>query len=260
MHHSRLAGFIIDCRTDDLQRAADFWSKALGMPPKAQQDATQPIYVNLESDARDLHIEVQQVEHESRLHLDIESDDIEAEVARLEELGARRLAKVKNWVVMEAPTGQRFCVVRANPERIAFDGNRWEGKTSTPTKPAIPVPQGTIGTASLTVAPEHLANRLKDVILPPVLATPVMIMVMENAALNALKPYLKSGETPVGTRIDVRHLAATPVGRTVAAKATVTAVEGRRITFAVEARDGERLIGSGTHERMAVRLQNMPKE
>jgi predicted thioesterase/predicted enzyme related to lactoylglutathione lyase len=260
MHHSRLAGFIIDCRTDDLQRAADFWSKALGMPPKAQQDATQPIYVNLESDARDLHIEVQQVEHESRLHLDIESDDIEAEVARLEELGARRLAKVKNWVVMEAPTGQRFCVVRANPERIAFDGNRWEGKTSTPTKPAIPVPQGTIGTASLTVAPEHLANRLKDVILPPVLATPVMIMVMENAALNALKPYLKSGETPVGTRIDVRHLAATPVGRTVTAKATVTAVEGRRITFAVEARDGERLIGSGTHERMAVRLQNMPKE
>ena len=88
MHHSRLAGFIIDCRTDDLQRAADFWSKALGMPPKAQQDPTQPIYVNLESDARDLHIEVQQVEHESRLHLDIESDDIEAEVARLEEHGA----------------------------------------------------------------------------------------------------------------------------------------------------------------------------
>jgi fluoroacetyl-CoA thioesterase len=260
MHHSRLAGFIIDCRTDDLQGAADFWSKALGMPPKAQQDPTQPIYVNLESDARDLHIEVQQVEHESRLHLDIESDDIEAEVARLEEHGARRLAKVKSWVVMEAPTGQRFCVVRANPERIAFDGNRWEGKTSTPTKPAIPVPQGTIGTASLTVAPEHLANRLKDVILPPVLATPVMIMVMENAALNALKPYLESGETPVGTRIDVRHLAATPVGRTVAAKATVTAVEGRRITFAVEARDGELLIGSGTHERMAVRLQNMPKE
>src|SRR4029078_7812886 len=260
MHHSRLAGFIIDCRTDDLQRAADFWSKALGMPPKAQQDPTQPIYVNLESDARDLHIEGQQVENESRLHLDIESDDIEAEVARLEELGARRLAKVKNWVVIEAPTGQRVCVVRAHPERIAFDGNRWEGKTSTPTKPAIPVPQGTIGTASLTVAPEHLANRLKDVILPPVLATPVMIMVMENAALNALKPYLKSGETPVGTRIDVRHLAATPGGRTVTAKATVSAVEGRRITFAVEARDGERLIGSGTHERMAVRLQNMPKE
>jgi hypothetical protein len=65
MHHSRLAGFIIDCRTDDLQGAADFWSKALGMPPKAQQDPTQPIYVNLESDARDLHIEVQQVEHEA---------------------------------------------------------------------------------------------------------------------------------------------------------------------------------------------------
>jgi len=148
MHHSRLAGFIIDCRTDDLNGAADFWSKALGMPPKARQDATQPIYVNLESDARDLHIEVQQVEHESRLHLDIESDDIDAEVARLEKLGARRLAKVRTWVVMEAPTGQRFCVVRANPARIAIDGNRWEGEASGPVKPAIPVPQGTVGTAS----------------------------------------------------------------------------------------------------------------
>src|SRR5437867_247751 len=215
MHHSRLAGFIIDCRTDDLKSAADFWSKALGMPPKVQQDPTQPIYVNLESDARDLHIEVQQVEHESRLHLDIESDNIEAEVARLEKLGARRVANVRSWVVMEAPTGQRFCVVRANRERIAVNGNRWDGEARTATRPAIRVPQGTIGTASLTVAQEHLANRLKDVILPPVLATPVMIMVMENAALNALKPYLGSGETPVGTRIDVCHLAATPVGRTV---------------------------------------------
>ena len=122
------------------------------------------------------------------------------------------------------------------------------------------IPIGANGRFELVVRPEHLANQFKDTALPPVLATPVMIMVMENAALNALKPYLKSGETPVGTRIDVRHLAATPVGRTVTAKATVTAVEGRRITFAVEARDGERLIGSGTHERMAVRLQNMPKE
>jgi fluoroacetyl-CoA thioesterase len=261
MHHSRLAGFIIDCRTDDLKSAADFWSKALGMPPKVQQDPTQPIYVNLESDARDLHIEVQQVEHESRLHLDIESDNIEAEVARLEKLGARRLASVQSWVVMEAPTGQRFCVVRANRERIAVTGNRWGGKDiATAAKPAIAVPPGTVGTASLTVAPEHLANRLKDVILPPVLATPVMIMVMENAALNALKPYLRPGESPVGTRIDVRHLAATPVGRTVTARATVTAVEGRRITFAVEAHDGERLVGSGTHERMAVQLDRLPNE
>ena len=77
------------------------------------------------------------------------------------------------------------------------------------------IPQGTTGTAALRVLPEHLANRFKDAMLPPVLATPVMILVMENAALNALKPYLEDGESAVGTAVDVRHLAATPVGREV---------------------------------------------
>ena len=255
MHRSRLAGFIIDCRTDDLAGATTFWSEALGMPPKPQQDPTQPIYVTLEADARDLYIEVQKVAHESRVHLDIEADDIEAEVTRLEKLGARRLGQVRTWVVMEAPTGQRFCVVRGNRERIAAAGNRWgDGAEAGPAKPAIAVPVGAVGTASLTVAPEHLANRLKDVILPPVLATPVMIMLMENAALNALRPYLAAGETAVGSHVDVRHLAASPAGGTVTARATVTVVEGRRIVFAVEAHDGERLIGSGMHERVTINL------
>ncbi|MGH6930967.1 MAG: VOC family protein, partial [Dongiaceae bacterium] len=106
MHRSRLAGFIIDCRTDDLEGAVAFWSAALGMPRK-QQDPEQPNYVTLDADRRDLYLEVQQVDHESRVHLDIAADDIEAEVARLETLGAQRLAKVRTWVVMEAPTGQR---------------------------------------------------------------------------------------------------------------------------------------------------------
>ena len=256
MHRSRLAGFIIDCRTDDLEGAAAFWSRALGMRPNATQDPTQPTYVTFDAASRDLHVEVQAVDHESRVHLDIESDDIEAEVARLERLGARRLGPVKGWVVMQAPTGQRFCVVRGKPERLAATGNRWEGTgDATPPEPALKVAVGTEGTASLTVAPEHLASRLKDVILPPVLATPMMIMLMENAALNALRPCFATGETAVGTHIDVRHLAATPQGRIVTAKARVTAIEGRRIAFAVEAHDGERLIGSGTHERIVVRLE-----
>ncbi len=260
MHRSRLAGFIIDCRTDDLEGAVAFWSKALGLPPKPEQDATQPIYVTLEADHRDLYVDVQKVEHESRVHLDIEADDIEAEVARLEMLGARRLAKVRTWVVMEAPTGQRFCVVRGNRARIAVAGNRWGEETAqSPGPAAIAVPVGSVGTASLTVATEHLANRLKDVILPPVLATPVMITVMENAALNALKPYLAAGSTAVGTRIDVRHLAATPPGRMITAKAIVSEVEGRRVAFAVEARDDERQIGIGTHERMVVDLEKLSK-
>jgi fluoroacetyl-CoA thioesterase len=67
----------------------------------------------------------------------------------------------------------------------------------------------------LAVQPEHLADRFEDAILPPVLATPVMIMVMENAALNAITVYLDPGESAVGTAVNVRHIAATPVGRLV---------------------------------------------
>jgi hypothetical protein len=109
MHRSRLAGFIIDCQNADLPQATSFWSAALGMPTAA----TQGNYIALDASARDLAIEVQTVDHPSRLHLDIESDDVEAEVQRLEKLGAKRVAPVQTWVVMEAPTGQRFCVIRA---------------------------------------------------------------------------------------------------------------------------------------------------
>jgi fluoroacetyl-CoA thioesterase len=100
--------------------------------------------------------------------------------------------------------------------------------------------------------PEHLANRFKDVTLPPVLATPVMIMAMENAALNALKPYLGERYSAVGTRVEVSHLAATPVGRQITAEAQVTKVDGRRVEFKIEARDGVEAIGAGTHERMVI--------
>jgi fluoroacetyl-CoA thioesterase len=115
-----------------------------------------------------------------------------------------------------------------------------------------PIPIGAKGTFSLVVTVDHLANRFKDATLPPVLSTPVMIMVMENAALNAIKPYLEPGETAVGTRVDVRHLAATPAGRQVTGEAEVTRVEGRRIEFSVRAADANEEIGVGTHERMVV--------
>ena len=110
MHHSRLSGFIIDCQDADPHAAATFWSGALGMETLGVDGNG---YVRLDASARDLVIEVQNVTHPSRLHLDIESDDLEAEVARLEALGARRVGPVKTWFVLEAPTGQRFCVVRA---------------------------------------------------------------------------------------------------------------------------------------------------
>ena len=116
------------------------------------------------------------------------------------------------------------------------------------------IPVGSKGSFSLVVTPDHLANRFKDATLPPVLATPVMIMVMENAALNAIKPYLDAGESALGTRVDVRHLAATPAGRRVTGEAEVTKVAGRRIEFRIRATDGNEEIGVGTHERMVIDL------
>jgi predicted enzyme related to lactoylglutathione lyase len=121
VHKSRLAGFIIDCRTDDLDDAARFWSGALGYSLKKSANGEDSAYRLFDTPSDDMHIEVQKVEHPSRVHLDIEADDIEAEVKRLEKLGAKRVAQVRTWWVMEAPTGQRFCVVRV--QRSDFEGN-----------------------------------------------------------------------------------------------------------------------------------------
>jgi predicted enzyme related to lactoylglutathione lyase len=125
MHKSRLAGFIIDCRTDDLDQAARFWSQALGYSLKKSVSPEDSAYRLLDTPSDDMHIEVQKVEHPSRVHLDIEADDIEAEVKRLEKLGAKRVAQVRTWWVMEAPTGQRFCVVRVQRSDFAENANTW---------------------------------------------------------------------------------------------------------------------------------------
>ncbi len=121
------------------------------------------------------------------------------------------------------------------------------------------IPLGTKGVFTLEVRPEHLASQFKDALLPPVLATPVMIMVMENAALNAIKPYLEAGESALGTRADIRHIAATPVGVRVVGEAEVTRVDGRRLEFVVRATDETEEIGNGAHERMIVDLSRLSK-
>ena len=133
MHRSRLAGFIIDCETADLKVGAAFWSQALGYPLKASSnppsnpptnpDDTQ--YQQLETGAEGLHVELQTVAHPPRVHLDIEADDIEAEVSRLENLGAKRIKQIRTWWVMEAPTGHRFCVVRPQRDDFAQQANHW---------------------------------------------------------------------------------------------------------------------------------------
>jgi fluoroacetyl-CoA thioesterase len=115
-----------------------------------------------------------------------------------------------------------------------------------------PIPNGVQGRYVHHVESAHLANRFKDAILPPVFSTPYLILIMENAALNAIKQYLEEGESAVGTRVDVRHLVATPVGREVIGHAEVTGTEGRKIFFRVWATDGDEEIGAGTHERMVV--------
>jgi len=126
MHKSKLAGFIIDCKTDDLKSAAAFWSAALGMDTHKLPDQEGEKYVRLLDPLERLDIEVQQVDHESRLHLDIEADDVEAEVKRLEKLGAKRVAQIRSWWVMQAPTGQKFCVVRVQSRDFATTARTWD--------------------------------------------------------------------------------------------------------------------------------------
>ncbi|HUY27852.1 MAG TPA: thioesterase family protein [Candidatus Binataceae bacterium] len=114
-----------------------------------------------------------------------------------------------------------------------------------------PVPVGTVGSVAQIVAPEHLANRL-DPSLAPVFSTPTMIGMMEQAAAEAMRPYLEPGESSVGMAIDVRHIAATPQGHRVRAEAEVVKCEGRRVEFKVRALDETEEIGAGTHRRAAI--------
>ncbi|HSD71061.1 MAG TPA: VOC family protein [Woeseiaceae bacterium] len=122
MHKSKLAGFIIDCQTDDLDAATEFWSAALGAPPKKKEGK----YVTLQTAPGEPYVEVQSVSHPSRVHIDIESDNIEAEVKRLIGLGAREVARIRDWVVLEAPTGQRFCVVKVQGKDFDKKANVWK--------------------------------------------------------------------------------------------------------------------------------------
>jgi len=124
MHRSRLVALVIDCKTDDLDTAADFWSRAVGRDLHPN-NAAHPTYRGFIARPSEPMMMVQSVDHDPRVHLDIESDDVEAEVTRLEKLGAKRVTKVKTWWVMEAPTGHRFCVVEPQRGPLGEDANQW---------------------------------------------------------------------------------------------------------------------------------------
>ncbi|WP_257388843.1 VOC family protein [Tahibacter caeni] len=127
MHHSRLCTLVLDCRVDDLTESAAFWSRALGKPIVTLDQDGDGRYAELETAEDEPIILLQRVDHESRVHLDIETDDVQAEAERLEALGAKKIAfRHGRWWVLEAPSGHRFCVVRQQRKAFGPHLNRWE--------------------------------------------------------------------------------------------------------------------------------------
>jgi predicted enzyme related to lactoylglutathione lyase len=121
MHKSRLGELTIDCADSDLEAAADFWSGAFGYEATRFENH---YFLNMPDG--EVRINIQRVEHSPRVHLDIETDDIQAEVQRLEALGATRVRRERRWWVMEAPTGHRFCVVEVTRARFETEATRWD--------------------------------------------------------------------------------------------------------------------------------------
>lgn len=126
MHRSRINGILIDCNTDDIDEAARFWAEALGRPVQPNHPGSRGNYRMLETPPDELSVQIQRVEHESRVHIDIETDDIPGEIARLEKVGATVDARKERWAIMRAPTGQRFCVVRVQRSGWPKNANQWE--------------------------------------------------------------------------------------------------------------------------------------
>lgn len=126
MHHSRLCAILIDCDTTNLSEAARFWAEALGRPVDPDHPGSRGNYLMLQTPDDEPIVQIQRVGHDSRVHVDIETDDIPAEVARLEKLNATVVERLERWVVMQAPSGQRFCVVRVQRPGFPKNANRWD--------------------------------------------------------------------------------------------------------------------------------------
>lgn len=116
-HRSRLGVIVIDCQTDDLAEATAYWAAMFGVDGAVDDGGKYAVLNDRKGYPKVL---LQAVDHEPRVHLDLETDNQEAECARLTALGAKEVARVKRWIVMEAPTGHRFCLVRPQ-------GDDWPG-------------------------------------------------------------------------------------------------------------------------------------
>ena len=126
MHKSRLGCLVIDCETDDLDRDAEFWSKAFGSEIIRRYEPGEENYRGLATEETQPRILLQKVSHKSRVHLDIETDNIEMEVNRLKNLGAIEIERVLDWCVMEAPSGHRFCIVKHQQRGFEEKATVWE--------------------------------------------------------------------------------------------------------------------------------------
>jgi len=124
MHKSRLGTLIVDCQTDDLGREAQFWASALGASIEQRDDEGR--YIRLGTNADDPRVLLQKVEHPSWIHIDIETDNREAEVKRLEKLGAKVVEVMERWTVMEAPSKHRFCIIGPIREDFEEKANVWD--------------------------------------------------------------------------------------------------------------------------------------
>ena len=123
-HRSRIGALCIDCRTDDLAEALAFWSAALGVEGRIVEDGK---YAEFDDADRYPRVILQAVDHPSRVHLDIETDDREAERERMEALGAKEVARIRDWIVMEAPSGHRYCLVPPQTGDFPGDAPKWSG-------------------------------------------------------------------------------------------------------------------------------------
>ena len=129
MHRSRFCTLMIDCHSATMDDGVQFWSQALGLPVQRSADAASA-YVGLGGHCTGLQVSLQRIGSNSRFHLDIETDDVEAEVQRLEKLGARRHEHVNAWWVMEAPSGHYFCVVPVQSDDFLAQAHVWEPEIS----------------------------------------------------------------------------------------------------------------------------------
>jgi len=120
-----LIALVIDCQVNDLGDALRFWSGALERPIASADQDGDGRYGELETGPDEVFVLLQKVAHDPRVHLDIQADDLDAEVARLERLGAQRIQFLKRWWIMQAPTGHRFCVVRQQPAKARVAQNAW---------------------------------------------------------------------------------------------------------------------------------------